>query len=99
MAWAVAIRDRKRILIWNTVLNVDLIECNDRKMEFKEGKEIKDDRDFKIRRSYTERRMTRLRAGCDVSKDTFLVLVFFFFFEFTVFHIQERFRKIVYIGV
>lgn len=38
MAWAMAIIDRKKILIWNTILNVDLIELNDRKMEFKGGK-------------------------------------------------------------
>lgn len=38
MAWAMAIMDRKKILIWNTILNVDLIELNDRKMEFKGGK-------------------------------------------------------------
>lgn len=71
---------RQRILIWNTILNVDLIERNDRKMEFKKGKEIKDDRDFKIRGSHTERRMTRLREGCDEGKGTtFLGFLFFFF--------------------
>ena len=42
MAWAVAITDRKKILIWNTILNVDLIELNDRNMDgVQRGKKLR----------------------------------------------------------
>lgn len=81
---------RQRILIWNTILNVDLIERNDRKMEFKKGKEIKDDRDFKIRGSHTERRMTRLRAGCDEGKGTTFLGFFCFFFLNSRYFISKK---------